>query len=359
MIYKRIKRAYSDSIYKSLHAPMTTSLNRPDAYEGVFTLQDFKFESGQTLPELSIGYVRYGELNARRDNLLLVLPGTGNIRHSVIDHIGPGRAYDTNHYCVISTDAIGGGCSSKPADGLGSAFPDYSIRDMVHAQVQFVRNGLDLGNQPIAVLAGASMGAFQALEWIIHYPDMVQSAVLLVPDWHASQSFKLATQRMFDIVKLDPKWKQGHYQQTPSEGLILAGKHYFAWTVTDQYIAETDFTSLEHEAQSAGNGFANWDAWSLLKRYQASSQHDVSAPFDADLTQALGHVKARTLVLPCTQERLLSFEGAKQIADGIKSACFAPVDSTKGHLAWRAAPGSPQTKSITWTIRTFLNLETH
>lgn len=359
MIYKRIKRAYSDRTYTSLPAPMTTSINRPDAHEGVFTLKDFKFESGQTLPELSIGYVRYGELNAQRDNLLLVLPGTGNIRHSVIDHIGPGRAYDTDHYCVISTDAIGGGLSSKPADGLGSAFPDYSIRDMVHAQVQFVRNGLTLGNQPIAVLAGASMGAFQALEWIIHYPDMVQSAVLLVPDWHASQSFKLATQRMRDIVKLDPKWMRGNYQENPTVGLVLAGKHYFAWTVTDQYIAETDFITIEQEAQAAGDGFASWDAWSLLKRYQASSRHDVSAPFDAGLAQALKRVKARVLVLPCKQERLLSLEGAKQIADGIKNALFAPVDSTKGHLAWRAVLGSPQTKSITWTIRAFLNIETH
>lgn len=337
---------------------MTAHTTRPDAHEGVFTLRDFIFESGQTLNELSIGYVRYGELNARRDNLLLVLPGTGNVRNSVIEHIGPGRAYDTNHYCVISTDAIGGGNSSKPADGLGAAFPDYSIRDMVHAQVQLVRNGLGLGDQPIAVLAGASMGAFQALEWIIHYPDMVHSAVLLVPDWHASQSFKLATQRMFDIVKLDPKWNQGSYQEAPAEGLSLAGKHYFAWTVTDRYIAETDFSSIEQEAQAAGNGFANWDAWSLLKRYQASSRHDVSAPFDADLAKALGHVKTRTLVLPCTQERLLSFEGAKQIAAGIKNSVLAPVDSTKGHLAWRALPGSPQTKSITWTIRTFLNLDT-
>jgi homoserine O-acetyltransferase len=188
---------------------------------------------------------------------------------------------------------------------------------------------------------------------------MVQLAVLLVPDWHASQSFKLATQRMFDIVKLDPEWNQGNYQQNPSEGLRLAGKHYFAWTVTDQYIAETDFTSIEQEAQTAGNGFASWDAWSLLKRYQASSRHDASAPFDADLTQALGRVKAKTLVLPCIQERLLSLEGAKQIADGIKNARFASVNSTRGHLAWRAVPGSPQTKSITWTIRAFLNIEAH
>ena len=335
---------------------MTSDSTRPPAHEGLFTLKNFTFESGQSLDELHIGYVRYGELNARSDNLLLVLPGTGNVRHSVLEHIGPGRAYDTDHYCVISTDAIGGGTSSKPADGLGAAFPDYTIRDMVHAQVQLVQHGLELGDRPIAVLAGASMGAFQALEWLIHYPDMVQSAVLLVPDWRASPIFKLATQRMLDIVQLDPDWNDGFYLTPPSKGLTLAGKHYFAWTVTDQYISETDFSMIEQEAQAAGNGFAGWDAWSLLKRYQASSRHDVSAPFSNDLQPALDRVIARVLVLPCTQDRLLSLTGAQEIAEGISDAVYASVDSTKGHLAWRALPGSPQTKSITWTIRDFLKL---
>lgn len=344
------------SIQKTQLETMTTHSTRPPAHEGLFTLKDFTFECGQTLPELNIGYLRFGELNAQRDNLLLVLPGTGNVRHSILEHIGPGRAYDTDHYCVISTDAIGGGTSSKPADGLGAAFPDYTIRDMVHAQVQLVKSGLGLGDQPIAVLAGASMGAFQALEWLIHYPDMVLSAILLVPDWRASNSFQLATQRMVDIIKLDPHWNNGHYTSPPTEGLRLAGKHYFAWTVTDDYIAESDYSALEREASAAGDWFASWDAWSLLKRYQASSKHDVSACFDGLLANALARVNANTLVLPCTTERLLSVEGAKQLAEGLTNVTYAPVDSNKGHLAWRAMPGSSQTQFINRTIRKFLSL---
>lgn len=342
------------SIQKIQHLTMTADSTRPPAHEGLFTLKHFTFESGQTLPELNIGYLRFGELNAQRDNLLLVLPGTGNLSHSVLEHIGPGRAYDTDHYCVISTDAIGGGTSSKPADGLGAAFPDYTIRDMVHAQVQLVQKGLGLGNQSIAVLAGASMGAFQALEWLIHYPDMVRSAILLVPDWRASNSFQLATQRMIDIIKLDPLWNNGQYTSPPTEGLRLAGKHYFAWTVTDSYIAGTDVNVLEREATLAADWFASWDAWSLLKRYQASSKHDVSACFDGDLGKALARVHANTLVLPCMTERLLSVEGAQQLAQGLLSVTYAPVDSNKGHLAWRAVPGSTQTQFINLTIREFL-----
>jgi hypothetical protein len=73
------------------------------------------------------------------------MPGTGNLRHSTLEHVGPGRAYDTDQYCVVCTDAIGGGTSSQPADGLHERFPKYSIRDMVHAQYLLARDGLGLG----------------------------------------------------------------------------------------------------------------------------------------------------------------------------------------------------------------------
>jgi homoserine O-acetyltransferase len=159
---------------------------------------------------------------------------------------------------------------------------------------------------------------------------------------------------MVDIIKLDPHWNHGQYTSPPTEGLRLAGKHYFSWTVTDAYIAESDYNVLEREATAAADWFASWDAWSLLKRYQASSKHDVSACFDGLLANALSRVTANILVLPCTTERLLSVEGAQQLAQGLTKVTYAPVDSKKGHLAWRAVPGSSQTQFINQTIRDFL-----
>ena len=63
---------------------------RPPAVEGTFTIHNFTFESGETMPELRVGYVMYGTLNAKRDNLCLVMPGTGNLRHSTLEHLAPG-----------------------------------------------------------------------------------------------------------------------------------------------------------------------------------------------------------------------------------------------------------------------------
>lgn len=328
----------------------------PPASEGVFSLKDFRFESGQVLPRLDVAYAAYGKLNAAKDNLLLLVPGTGNVRHSALGHVGPGRAYDTDHYCVVCTDSIGGGLSSRPSQGLRGAFPGYRIRDMVRAQHALVREGLGLGETPVAVLAGASMGAFQALEWLVNLPGTVRDAVMLVPGWRSGNVIHLTTSRMFDIIRLDARWKGGNYTEPPVDGLRAAGRHYFPWTVTDAYLEAIPREQAEAEASAAGDWFAHWDAWDLTHRYQASTAHDISASYGRDLHQALRRVDARVLVMPCAQDRLLGVEGARQMAEGIRTAHYAEIDSLKGHLAWRAVAGSPQTRFVTREIRAFLGL---
>ena len=108
----------------------------------IFTIARFAFESGKTLDNMRVAYDTYGELNAARDNAILVTHGASGGRNGYKVFIGPGKAFDTNKYFVVTVDAIGGGGSSKPADGLDAAFPDYTIRDMVRAQNQLLTEGL-------------------------------------------------------------------------------------------------------------------------------------------------------------------------------------------------------------------------
>ena len=335
---------------------MNSATIRPEGVEGQHEIDNFRFESGETLEHLRIGFIRFGELNAAADNVMLILPGTSNTRTSSIEHIGPGRAYDTDRYCVVCTDAIGGGTSSSAADRLGWRFPRYSVRDMVHAQVQFVRHGLGLGDTPIAVLAGASMGAFQTLEWIVHFPRTVRNAILLVPAWKAGMLFRLAAERMFDFVDGARFAPPDQQQEALQAALRGAGRHYFAWTVTDQYLSQTEADKLRREVEASGDWFASWDPASLVGRYEASSTHDVAKPFSGNLEQALRRVTARTLVIACAQDRLLGAEGAREIARGIATADYREVDSMTGHSAWRPRPESPQTQSITQYVREFLGI---
>ena len=335
---------------------MNSATARPDGVEGQFEIDNFRFESGETLEHLRIGFVRFGRLNASADNLLLVLPGTSNTRTSSIEHIGPGRAYDTERYCVVCTDAIGGGTSSSAADGLGWGFPRYTVRDLVHAQVQLARQGLGLGDTPIAVLAGASMGAFQTLEWIVHYPQTVRNAILLVPAWRAGMLFRLAAERMFDFVDGARCAPPERTQQALHAALRGAGRHYFAWTVTDPYLSQSEPDKLRQEVEVSGDRFAAWDPASIVRRYEASSTHDLAKPFAGDLQEALRRVTARTLVVACAQDRLLGVEGAKEIARGIAQADYREVDSTLGHSTWRPHPGAPHTQTVTRYVRDFLGI---
>lgn len=331
-------------------------MSTPSMEEAVAEIADFRFESGQVLPTLRIAYVRQGALNAARSNLLLVMPGTGNTRHSALGHVGPGLAYDTDHYCVVCTDGIGGGGSSRPSEGLRGGFPRYTIRDMAHAHHRLARECLGLGDTPVAVVAGASMGAFQALEYVVHYPQHARRAVLLVPAGRASTLFQTVVERLTEIVRLDPDWQEGRYVRQPEQGLRAAGRHYFPWTVSDAWIDALDTAQARAACDAAGAWFAQWDAWDLVRRYETSAAHDVGLGFGGDTQAALSRVQAETLVLACEEDRLLGLAQARRLADGIPGSTFRTFSSPKGHLAWKAEPGSPQTREVTRAVRAFLGL---
>lgn len=321
--------------------------------EGVFTAREFVFESGERLECLRIGYVTHGMLSPARDNAVLVLPGTANTRHSADGYIGPGRALDTDRLFVIATDAIGAGTSSSPGDGLGGAFPRYSVRDMMNAAHRLVTEHLGLAR--LKAVVGASMGAFQALEWSIHRPDAAERAVLLVPAVRAGSIFKNAVRAMIDVIRLDGAWCQGAYAEQPLAGLRAAGRLYFPWTVSDAYLEALDPERLQQELQTTIDRTAAWDAWTLIRRYQASASHDVGAPFSGDIASALARVAAPVLVMPTTTDRLLGIESARQIARQVRQATYVEIPSERGHLGWRAVTGAPETTLITQQITRFLS----
>jgi homoserine O-acetyltransferase/O-succinyltransferase len=321
--------------------------------EGVFTLPGFTFESGERLDNLRVGYVVHGVLNAARDNAVLVLPGTANTRHSADGYIGPGRALDTERLCVIAADAIGAGTSSAPQDGLGGAFPRYSVRDMMRAAHRLVAE--HFGVTRLKAVFGASMGAFQALESVIHHPAAIERAVLLVPAVRAGVVFKGAVQAMIEVIGLDAAWKDGTYTEQPLAGLRAAGRLYFPWTVSDAYLETLGPQQFEHDLGKTVERAAAWDAWTLIRRYQASASHDIGTPFGGDIAAALAGVTASVLVMPTTTDRLLGVESARLIARHVPRATYVEIPSERGHLGWRAMPNAPETRLITEQVTRFLS----
>ncbi|MDO9437611.1 alpha/beta fold hydrolase [Hydrogenophaga sp.] len=320
--------------------------------EASHSIGRFEFEGGGALEQLTVGYATHGTLNAARDNAILLLPGTANTRHSADGYIGPGKAFDTQRYFVIAVDAIGAGTSSKPSDGLRGRFPAYNIRDMVRAEFALVRQVFGISR--LRAVAGASMGAFQALEWSILYPDQMAASILMVPAARAGNVFRSIVSTARQVLTLDPAWRGGAYGAQPMDGLRMAGRVYYPWTVTDTWIEQLSPEQFEAETQGTMERATQWDAWDFLKRYEASASHDISQPFAGDLAQALACVQAPTLVLPSASDRLLPVASARLIAQGIRHARYAEIPSLKGHLGWRAIEGSPETAFIHDQIARFL-----
>ena len=155
--------------------------------EAVYQLGHFAFEDGGEIHDMKVGYVTWGKLNDIKSNAILLVPGTSGNRHGYDSHIGPGKTFDTDKYFVIGADPIGGGTSSSPQDGLGTAFPKYTIRDMVRAQHEMVTKGL--GITRLLAVGGGSMGSFQTVEWGINFPDAMSGLIMIVPTARSDHHF--------------------------------------------------------------------------------------------------------------------------------------------------------------------------
>src|SRR6186713_1223335 len=128
--------------------------------EGDFVIRHFKFESGETLPELRIHYHAFG--TPGKDNTVLIVHGTGGSGGSLIrpefsgELFGPGQPLDAGRYFIVLPDAIGHGKSSKPSDGLHAKFPHYGYNDMVESEYRLLTQGL--GVKHARLVMGTSMG---------------------------------------------------------------------------------------------------------------------------------------------------------------------------------------------------------
>jgi homoserine O-acetyltransferase/O-succinyltransferase len=323
----------------------------------VHVIREFAFENGQKLTDMKVGYVTHGKLNATRSNAVLVTHATNGLRTSFNVYIGPGKAFDTNRYFVIAVDAIGGGLSSSPKDGLGISFPRYTIRDMVKAQHDLVTRGLGLSS--LLAVGGPSMGSFQALEWGIHYPDFVKGLLLIVPAAKSDPQFQMLADTMIATVQLDPAWQDGKYAKNPTEGLTRAAMIFMPWLFSQEHI-NTNARSAEEYRKTLTSfvpGYVSWDAASWMWRYYAARDHDVSKPFNGNLADALGRIRAKALLLPSVTDRLIPPAAAREIYRHVKTAEYYEIPSIRGHLAYFPAAGekSPEYAYLTARVSEFLN----
>jgi homoserine O-acetyltransferase/O-succinyltransferase len=322
--------------------------------EAVYQLGRFVFEEGGEIPDMKVGYATWGTLNATKNNAILLVPGASGDRHNYDGHIGPGKAFDTDKYFIIGVDAIGGGTSSQPKDGLGTAFPPYTIRDMVRAQHEMIAKGL--GISKLLAVSGGSMGSFQAVEWGINFPDAVNGLIMIVPAARSDHHFAVIVDALVAMITLDPKYQDGKYTENPVEAIRRAGLIYYAWGVSDEYLATLNDAAYESGKKSIGEAWAkSWDANSMMSRYIACRNFDASKPFGGDMMKALGQIKAPALLLPSMTDRAIPGYLTRELYRGLRGkVTYAEIPSVRGHFAGFQPPGTAEYAYTSERIRTFL-----
>jgi homoserine O-acetyltransferase len=189
----------------------------PEPRESVFALRDFRFHTGEVLPEVKIAYLTIGN---PKNEAVLILHGTAGsgramLRDSFADELfGPGQPLDAAKHFIILPDAIGTGKSSKPSDGLRAKFPLYNYDDMVAAQYRLLTEGLKIKH--LRLIVGNSMGGMQAWIWGVTYPDFMDALVPMASQPTAMAGRNWMLRRMItDAIRNDPSWQEGNYTEQP------------------------------------------------------------------------------------------------------------------------------------------------
>lgn len=323
---------------------------------GVHVIERFTFENGEELRDLGVGHATHGTLNAARDNAVLLVPGTSNTLAWPEQLIGPGKPFDTDKYFFISTDAIGGGSSAQPGDGLGTKFPRYTIRDMVRAEHALVTDGLGLDR--LHAVAGPSMGSFQGVEWGVNYSEFMRGLVLIVPAARSDALFGSIVAALNAMITSHADYKGGAYAENPTEAIRNGGLVYFPWIFSDDYLRTLASPEKHREAMAMiGTQWAeNWDANSILWRYNASSHHDASVPFGGDMRAALARITAKCLLLVATTDRTIPGYLSRELYDGLADAQWVDIPTILGHLGGaRPVPGTAEYDVFQRHIPAFLD----
>jgi homoserine O-acetyltransferase len=352
-----------------------------------------RLDCGRELAGVRVAYETYGELSPERDNVILVCHALSGDAHAAgvsptpseastrdgfaaeerdgsarqglgwwDGMIGPGKAFDTDRYFVVSTNLLGG-CrgttgpgSTDPATGApyGPDFPVVTVADMVRTERAFLD---ELGIERLAAVAGGSLGGMQALEWAVLFPDQVDS-IVVIASTHALQPQGVAWNAIArEAIRADPAWQGGRYDGTgrrPDAGMGVARMighvtYLSGQALEDKFhrrlqgggdvrytIDEPEFeieSYLEHQAESFVKRF---DANTYLYTSRALTYFDLAREHGAgSLEAALQDVEARTLLIAFSSDWLYPPGASHELATALgaldKPVELHVIDAPYGH----------------------------
>ncbi len=334
--------------------------------------EELTLKSGVKLGPITVAYETYGELNRDKSNAILVFHALTGDAHAAGFHkdakkpgwwddmVGPGKAFDTNKYFIISSNVLGGckgttgPASVNPKTGkpYGLSFPMVTIDDMVVVQKKLIDH---LGIKRLLSCAGGSMGGLQALKWSVMYPE-AQASVILIATNHRHTAQQIALHEVCrQAIMSDPDWQNGDYygKSIPARGMALSRMighiTYMSEKSMDNkfgrkliskervgYDISHDFEVESYLKYRGDNFVQRFDANSYLYLTKSLDYFDIAE--EGDLVKAFGKATAKFFIISFTSDWLYPSYQSKEMVKALK-ACdldvsFIEIQSDYGHDAF-------------------------
>jgi homoserine O-acetyltransferase len=319
-----------------------------------YVLKNFKTESGLVLPEAKIVYGTYGKLNAAGDNAVL-LPShyMANMRGYgwliAPGGMAKGRALDSTQLFLITSELFGNGRSSSPSNTPepfhGPRFPVMTIRDNVNAVHQMLVE--QLGVKHLKAVIGFSMGAQQAFQWAVSYPDFMDRIVATSGTAKTYGHGIARNEGQIAAITADESFKGGDYTEEPAKGISAFGMVWAAWLYSPEWwrqelwkSEERPGTTLQTVLDHFRNGFIpGADANNLILQMRTWESNDVGATpgFGGDEKKALASIKVPVLYMPSATDQYFPVTDAKYESQFIPKVTLLPIPSVWGHPAGAGA----------------------
>ena len=312
----------------------------PD-YE-TFELGDVTLQSGATLPDARLAYKVYGSLDADRTNVI-VMPtfytGT-HVRNEGYLRAVP--ALDPARWCIVSINMFGNGLSSSPSNTAppfdGPRFPRVTLYDNVACQHRLLTEAL--GVERIALVTGWSMAGCQSYQWGAQFPDLVGAILPFCASARTSPHNGVFLEGVKAALTADRAFAGGDYTSPPEAGLRAFGRVYAGWAYSQAFYRERlhrelGFETAEDLLLDWERDHLAWDANDLLAKLWTWQHGDVSANerYRGDFEGALGAIRARAILVPCTTDLYFPPEDNAIEAEHMPNAELRPYASPWGHCA--------------------------
>ena len=336
--------------------------------------RELPLDCGRTLPEFTLAYEQYGELNSDRSNAILICHALSGDQHAAGYHsmkdkrpgwwdvcIGPGKPFDTDRFCVVAPNNIGGckgstGPNTKnPETGelYAAGFPIITVADWVRSQRYFAEA---LGIECWAAVIGGSLGGMQAMQWAIDYPDKLRHALVIAAASKLSAQNIAFNEVARQAIISDSDFNGGHYYDRgqPSKGLMLARMLGHITYLSEDAMREkfgrdrregklsfgfdVDF-QVESYLRYQGESFVDrFDANTYLLMTKLLDYFDPAAEYDGSLAAAFAETAAKFLVLSFTTDWRFAPERSREIVEELlaagKTVTYAELEAADGHDAF-------------------------